>query len=387
MRKSQIGLLVGILLSVTLACAPTGIQETPSERGPAPGVAQPTSKPQEAWELEWERFKAEAKKEGEVVLYGQLGASAQQALRKVLKEKFGIEAIFVALRGEETTNKIIAEQNAGLYLADVIFATTNNIINYLKPQGRIPPMDSAIIFPEILDPKVWWQGRIPWVDNDQRYHIAFLAGPRVDVMVNAAQVKPGEIKSYKDLLAPKWKGKIVINDPTVSGSGNAWFSAMAEFITGPEYLRELVKQEPVILRDQRLQVEWVARGKNPVLIAATEQVEADFIKAGANIDLLVLEEGGYVSQSSGAISLAARASHPNAAKVVINWVLSKEGQTVLSETFLMQSGRVDVPTDFLPRFAVRKPGLKYFNTSTEDFQYKKNKNLQVAKEIFGPLMK
>lgn len=347
-------------------------------------AAPPVQKAVTAAPNEWRDLVSAAQREGRVTLYGQIASTVQKVLSKELKSKFGITAEFVSGRGGEIANKIIAEQNAGLYIADVIFATTTNIINYLLPQGKVDRMDSAIILPEILDPAVWWEGKLPWVDKEQRYHMAFFAAPRIDLMVNTGLVKPGEIKSYKDLLAPKWKGRIVINDPTITGAGVSWFSAATKLI-GPEYMRKLAKQQPLISRDQRLQVEWIARGKYPILIAATEQAEAEFVTAGAPIELLDTAEGGCVSQSSGAISLALKAPHPSAAKVVLNWVLSKEGQTTLSKAYLMQSGRVDVPSDFLDPKAVRKPGRKYINTSTEEFQFLKKDNLILAEEIFGHL--
>ena len=373
--------LINGLLSTVLVLGVFPLISCPSDYAVAAPLVQKTAP---TMPNEWQALVTAAQKEGKVTLYGHIGSEAKKVLLKELKSKFGITAEVVSGRGGEIANKIIAEQNSGLYIADVIFASTTNIINYLLPQGKVDRMDSVLILPEILDPKVWWEGKLPWVDKEKRYHLAFFASPRVDVMVNTSMVKPGEIESYKDLLAPKWKGMIVINDPTITGAGISWFSAANEML-GTEYMRKLAKQEPRIVQDQRLQVEWIARGKYPILIAATEQAEAEFVKAGAPIELLDLAEGGNVSQSSGALSLALKAPHPNAAKVVINWVLSKEGQTKLAKAYLMQSGRVDVPTDFLPPNTVRKPGRRYINNSTEEFQFLKTENLKLAEKIFGHL--
>jgi len=385
MKSSAMAFLICGILVFALAhqagAAPAGSTKT-TDRSTAPQSAGTAS---DAWEEEWERVKAAARKEGKVVITGNVGPGAA-VLRKVLNEKFGINPEFMAGRGAEVAQKIKAEQNAGVYSYDVILSSTMNIILYLKPEGRVDRIDTALILPEVKDPKLWYQGKIPWVDVEKRYHLAFFAAPIPGALVNTTLVKQGDISSYYDLLAPKWKGKILVNDPTVSGSGNAWFTALAEDI-GLEYFTRLLQQEPVVMRDERLMTEWVARGKYPMLIGCDEKAAAEFMKAGAPMRGMQLKEGAYTTQSNGAVSIAVKAPHPNAAKVVLNWVLSKEGGTLLSQATLNQSSRLDVPTDFLPAYIIRQPGIKYADSSPEEYQIKKGKYEKIAKELFGPVLK
>ncbi len=382
---SKIALFICGILLVALGCRPEATQTIPAQPVQKSVAAQSAGMAREAWEEEWDRVKAEARKEGKVVITGNVGPAAD-VLRKVLNEKFGINPEFMVGRGAEVAQKIKSEQIAGLYTYDVILSTTMNIILYLKPEGRVDRIDTGLILPEVKDPKLWYQGQIPWVDVEKRYHLAFFAVPKSGVVINGQMVTQKDINSYYDLLDPRWKGKILINDPTVSGAGNAWFTPLAEEI-GLEYFSKLLRQEPLVLRDQRLMTEWVARGKYPILLGSDENTAAEFIKAGAPITGIQMKEGAYTTQSNGAVSIPVKAPHPNAAKVVLNWVLSKEGGTVLSEAMLTQSSRVDVPTDFLPVYDVRQPGMKYVDSSPEAYQIKKGEYIKVAKDIFGPVLK
>lgn len=153
-------------------------------------------------------------------------------------------------------------------------------------------------------------------------------------------------------------------------------------------MRELARQEPLILRDKRLQVEWVARGKYPVSIAASTDLITQFKNAGALLSQQLLkEEIQYVISGSGNVTLLKGAPHTNAAKAFINWLLSSEGQTHVSRISLVQSSRIDVPSDHLAEEDRRDPNIKYYRALTEDFFLKESELQELAHEIFGPLIK
>ncbi|MBI4334714.1 MAG: extracellular solute-binding protein [Chloroflexi bacterium] len=367
-----------LLLAILLACVPS--------RGESPTTAAPTVKPSESpvskdpWESEWQRIQRDAKKEGEIVIYSSIGPEVREVLTKVMKEKFGVELNVVPGRAPESVARLRKEHAAGLYVADLFMAGTGGTADILGPLGLLDPLDKIIIIPEALNKSAWYGGDLLWADDD-RYQIAILASPKPPIVINRSMVRPGEIASYSDLLNPKWKGKMVMEDPSNIGSGNAWFTG-ASFLVGLDYFRQLARQEPVIGRDSRLLAEWVARGKYPVGIAIKGEELINLKKAGTPIDLVTPKDGTYTTAGAGCLMLVTKAPHPNAARLFVNWALTKEGGAVFSKAHGYQSARLDVPTDFLEPENIRQPGIKYIGMDKPEYWNKKVPMLAIAKEIF-----
>lgn len=342
-------------------------------------VTQPV-KEKAAWEIEWEKVLAAAKKEGKVVLYTSRGADMREALYKVFTPKYGIELDSMSGKGNELSQKIIAERRADLNIADVLTTGATDPILNLKPAGALDKMDKSLILPEVTNAKLWFKGELPWADKEHTT-FTFLAYESGEIGINTNLVKPGEIKTLQDLLNPKWKGKIILNDPTLSGTGSKLVGVLAQ-TQGWDFWRQLVKQEPIVLRDQRLQVEWMAQGKYAILIPPESEPYNAVIEAGAPLDRVWLE--GVIYVTGDVLNLIKDAPHPNAAKVFINWLLSIEGQEIFSRVKSAQSAREDISVEVSRG---RKPGLNYFDSNNEQFILNQAESIRVSKEIFGPLMK
>jgi ABC-type Fe3+ transport system substrate-binding protein len=78
-----------------------------------------------------------------------------------------------------------------------------------------PPAEPALILPEVKDPRLWFGGQFPWWDPEHTI-IRFFGQADVFLAINTAMVKPGEVTSYKDLLDPRWKGKILFKSRKVN---------------------------------------------------------------------------------------------------------------------------------------------------------------------------
>lgn len=382
--------LLTLIAFLLVACAPQAPAESaPQAAAPSPKgeAAAPLSQApaKEAWEIEWEKVIEAAKKEGSLVLYSTAGSEVRAAIAIAFRKKYGVQVEAVGARGGEISQKIMSERRAGLYFADVYTGGTTTVTTELKPAGVIDPLEPALILPEVKDPKAWWEGQLPWVDKDH-YLIAFTLYPSTTYAINTTLVRAEELKSYKDLLNPKWKGKLVMNDPTLPGAANRWFGGVSQAM-GLDFMRELARQEPVILRDQRLQVEWLAHGKYPISIAPDTSAMASFQKAGAPVSYVTPVEGSIMTSGHGNICLINKAPHPNAARLFINWLLTKEGQTVFSRAILNPSARLDVPTDFVDPEKMRVQGVKYYNSENEEFLLAGPERMKVARDIFGHLIK
>lgn len=382
MKKGYILLALVMVIVVLLSCAP---QPSPAQKETQPPEPVKTGAPTgEAWRAEWDKVVAAAKLEGKVTTYGIRSPTARDAIIKAVKDNYGIDVEFTAGRGSDIATKLLQERRAGLFLGDVYMGGTTTMMNEFKPAGVLDPIEPILMLPEVRDPKVWWNGDLVWIDKDKTA-LAFSVFVSQRIARNTDITKSEELMTYKDLLNPKWKGKIVFNDPTVSGTGERWFRVVRE-IMGTDYMRELAKQQPFINRDERLQVEWVARAKYPIGIALKKEIITEFQNAGAGIIEYIPDEGSGMSSGSDNVGLINRAAHPNAAKVFINWLLTKEGATIFSEGSGNLSARLDVPRGHVDPVMIPDPKKKYLFSDQEEFLLKAPADQKVAKEIFGPLI-
>ncbi len=146
-------------------------------------------------------------------------------------------------------------------------------------------------------------------------------------------------------------------------------------------MQDLLKQQPVITRDERMLTEWVARGKNPVGIGPSPAIPTEFIKMGAPVAFADMKEPRLLTPGYGILSAFKDPPNPNAAKLFVNWLLSKEGSSVFAPALGYPPTRVDVSTeDFLPPLVPRKDDVDVYNKY--DFVALKTEMMKKAEEIF-----
>lgn len=377
-----LALMAGLFFSCTPRTTPAVAPQEPVS-APKPAALPP-------WEEKWENTLRAAKKEGSIVVYATSVAPALKETISLIKKKYGLNLEVITGRGEEARNKLLQERSAGLFLVDVFISGGNSMFGTVKSSGSIEPLEPALILPEVTDTKVWFDGRLPWGDQDRRI-FSFYFYPIPDVGINTDLIKPGEIKAYRDFLDPKWKGKLLMNDPTVTGTGFNGFSSMLfNKVLDLDFYRQLIKQEPVIIRDQRLQVDWLAKAKYPVALSPRSAPMAEYQEAGAPIAWVSLQEGEYLTTDGGNMALVNKAPHPNAAVIFINWLLSKEGQSIMQDSVGNQSARIDIPIDKLDPLKIRRPERKYFLSANGVEKWvleEQDRYLDMARQIFGPLIK
>ncbi len=328
-----------------------------------PAIAQ--MKPN--WQQKWDKVLSEAKKEGKVVVWGPPGELIRDAMTQGFKKAFPDIAIeYSGARGGEQATRIKAERDGGIFSVDILLSGTTTAMTYMKPMKALDPIEPALILPEVTDLKNWRGKTLEFSDETTRFNLVFVNMLKTPLVYNPQLAKPEEIDELPKLLDPKWKGKFVLNDPLPSGSGNVTFRWIWR-VLGPEkateYYRKIRAQAAVVDRDQRRQIEWVAQGKYAFLLAPSDGVMAQLIQRGLKFGILqeFKDYGTYLTASFGSAMLINKASHPNAATVFLNWVLSKEGQTAWSKAMSHVSRRGDVSTDHLPPYVIPKPGAKVFS--------------------------
>lgn len=377
--------LVAVFVAGSIAYACSG----PSESSPPVAtVVAPAKQEGTAWQQRWKDVADAARREGKLMIYTDGGPEVRNALSRALKERFSIEVEYVSASGPEATRKILSERSAGLFIGDIYLSGASSSLNMLKPQGALDAFEPMLILSEVTDPRAWVFNQLPFIDKNGTA-VALIATYTFYILVNTAQVKPDEITSFNDLLQPKWKGRMVMYDPAVPGPGGA-VPAFMYLISGKEtadnFMRQLARQEPVISRDRRQQIEWISQGKYPLAIGAHPETVAQFMEIGAPISPARTREGAMVITVGGGMHALNRGPHPNARTVFVNWVLSKEGATVFSRAFGHPSARKDVPPEKVNPIFIPKPDDKVV-FETEEYYTLQPEMFTAMRQIFAPLMK
>jgi len=330
-----------------------------------------------SWQEEWERTVKAAEQEGQVVLYS-LSETGDAIANTGFQKKFSkIKISVVTARGGEHVSRIMAERRAGKFLADL--GNLGNTSPYTLYQNKsLDPIASAFILPEVKDESKWWEGRQQFIDPEGKFILVYVGAPLFLVGYNTKLVDPGAFKSYWDLLDPKWKGKIVAFDPKAGGfaaTRDRFFYHNPEL--GPAFLRRLFSEMAPTLYARYPQGEdWLAAGKFSLCLCRHQSI-SEAKAQGLPVDLIepaAFKEGVGVETRAKTLVLMNQAPHPNAARVFLNWFLSREGQSDFQKTAakFIDAGaegslRMDILKDDIPPRNRLNPGVKYLPQWNPDY--------------------
>jgi len=333
---------------------------------------------------EWEKTLAAAKKEGEVTVYIY---RYERLLEDFKKEYPDIKVVSVTGRGSQLTNRIIAERRAGKFIPDVYSGGANSLFRTLYKGKVLDPIKSALMLPEVVDESKWYGGEHRYVDPDGKYIFAFLASPSsAQLSFNTGLVDPKEFNSYWDLTQPKWKGKIAGLDPRDTGLGATMQFLYYNPELGPKFMNAFFGGMDIqYAKSFRQLTDWLSQGKYAICMGCKDSQKAK--SQGLPVDdfeTVGWKEGASFSTGGGALSLVNQAPHPNAAKVMINWFLSRNGQLALQKLGdphdPPNSRRIDISKDDVPPENRLKPGGKYFDVLKPEYADMK-KIFDLAKQI------
>jgi ABC-type Fe3+ transport system substrate-binding protein len=325
------------------------------------------AEPKAAWQIDWEKTLKAAEDERELVIY--MTQAFEPVFREAFQKKYPkIKVTAVTGRGPELSQRIMNERRAGKYIADLYVSGNITPLTVFHRAKILEPIEPLLLLPEVVDPSGWYEGKHHYDDPENRYIFVFEGTARSgEITYNTKLVNPSEIKSYWDLLNPKWKGKIVSVDPLVSGPISAaqiFFYKHPDL--GPEYLRRLhAETDMAIVRSNEQLLDWLSAGKYAFGIGA-RQVDMAMMQ-GLPLNQFLpgsLKEGSSVTAYNGTLSLFNRAPHPSAAKVAVNWLLSREGQTTWLDHNqktggLYDSLREDISKEKVSDQARRVKGAKF----------------------------
>jgi iron(III) transport system substrate-binding protein len=368
-----------------LACGPPA----PSGGGPRVQPAAVAAEPPgpEADAAEWARIVAAAHQEGRVAITAAASSDAREALTEGFQRKYpGIRVDYTGSHGSATVPRLISEREAGQFLLDVLVTGTITQLDLVKID-ILDPIASYLVGPEAREPAPWLDGKLDYADKTDRYVPVFANSVMLPLVYNPTLVASGEITSYRDLLNPKWRGKMAMFDPRAAGFGLgfATFLYTNEGL-GKEFMRQLFAQNIVFSRDDRQLLDWVVRGQYAIGLATSERMITEFRNKGVPVHALGAEhirEGTYLTAGTSAIGVINRPPHPNATKVYIDYLLSREGQLEWSKGLGYASRRTDVPKDHLPDYATPKPGVSYQQSWKESYVEQKEEIMDFLRATLG----
>ncbi len=345
-----------------------------------------------AWRIEWDKTIAAAEKEGALSLYvfeaGPLTEETVQAFERAFPK---IKVSQLRGRGNDLGPRIVAERRGGKYLVDLFAGGKGTALGTLYTGKLLDPIKPLLLLPEVLDESKWYRRELKYVDPESKYIFVYIGNAGgVEINYNSTLVNPKEFASYWDLTQPKWKGKITATDPRSRGMDNPVLFFYYHAKLGPEFIRKLYgDMEVTIARDYRQPVDWLAAGRYALCIpCVSDEMDKAMDQKLPVGQILRLKEGGTLSSSGGTLTLMQNAPHPNAAKVFVNWLLSREGQTIVQKgrkgrtRTASNSLRIDIAKTDLPDEVQRRDGVEYFDADDENFADRRPAD-KLFNEIFG----
>jgi iron(III) transport system substrate-binding protein len=290
---------------------------------------------------------AAAQKEGTLALATSTNIKAADSkIFDVFTKTFNIKVTQVSGNTAELNSKILAERAQGVHSVDMAILGDTGHTNFLQAKAYVPVLDDIVIT-DFKDRTDWYTPTIPFLaaDKDQKYVTDYLV--RVDpnltrIYYNTAKVPDSDLaqlSSMQDFATnPKWKGKIVIPD-VGDGAGDGGLTGLqyAWMKLGPDWFKQLfANNTPVVVgpSQSRQVTDGLAQGKWWVCLFCDE-ISAD--AATAQTDGLPVSElnktlkEGPATDTTGHMAVFDGAPHPNAAKLFLNWILTKEGQKAVNE--------------------------------------------------------
>ena len=343
-------------------------------------------------EAEWARTVEAAKKDGKVSVFLYQRDNIEAAVRGFEKKYPDIQMTIASTPAAETGPRLMAERRAGKFLWDICICGPTTPLSILYPAKALDPIKPLLLLPEVVDTSKWWEGKHQYMDGEGSYIFVFVGSTDMpNVFYHKQQVDPKEFKSYWDMIQARWRGKIVALDPRQPGRqrvGGRLLFNIPEL--GEKFLTRLFTEMDVSLsRDERQALDWLAVGKFALCLFCgnIEAARAQGLPV-EEFDVYRWKETPAISSgSNGSLALMNQAPHPNAAKLFVNWLLSREGQlsfqkTMNSDNLLVESLRIDIAKDAVPAPQRRVPGTKYISMDTVE-----RSNQEPVNKLFKEIIK
>jgi iron(III) transport system substrate-binding protein len=342
--------------ALTVACGPAATTAAPTQ-APAPKAdtapkqeAAPTQKPPSqpaSATSDWDKIMEAANKEGKISVTTLSGDGYRKVLDKFqaaypsieVEQKSAASASFLA-------PPILQEQAGGIFSYDVALLSPGGpIMGAMMPAGAFDDIRPAIIRPDVKDDAAWIGGLDAGFMDKAKQKVLGITWDQVQSLFYNTELVKEKPESIKEMADPKWKGQLTFMEYQV---GATYLIAvnmnhhMKEQAT--EYIRKIfVDQQPVFVKDVRQSTEALVRGQAAFASGAMGPILEQFVAEGLAKNVAPLDVPEMKSVNMYGVLLYTRAPHPNAARVMINWLCGRDGGVAITEHLRFNSRRTDVP--------------------------------------------
>jgi iron(III) transport system substrate-binding protein len=316
----------------------------------------------------WEETLAAARGEGKGVVAGPPDTQVRQSLPAAFKARFGITLEYLSARSTDAATRLRAERVAGIYTVDAALAGIQTMATVFYREKMLQPLKPLLILPEVADGPHWKSGRLWFTDPEQQYVLRIFNTVTRAFTINTREVRPEDVRVVRDLLDARWKGRISFMDPTVSGTGsNQAAQLYAQF--GEDFIKRLfLDQKPLITRDRRQLTDDLARGTHPIAFGAEDGELQRLRREGLPLIGMFGLKDMQASVSSGdEVGAFNHAPHPNAARIFVNWIASRQGTEIFGHALGMVPTRNDTDESVYMPQTIPLSGSDYFDPSSWEF--------------------
>jgi iron(III) transport system substrate-binding protein len=287
---------------------------------------------------------------GTVRIYVSLATSAMTRLVAAMNKHFpNLKIEFIRAGSVETVKRFVAERQAGRIGADLIHGADPGGFEYFAEKGWL---DTRLAAPALTQ-----DYRAGFFDQKAGWVAMRATG--IALMYNTKLVAQGALpKTWKELIEPKWKSRIAISDPTRAGSSFSHLYAMWKMY-GVDYLDKFARNDVFVAGDGTATRDAIANGERDVG-PVSEYDAFTFEKEGKPVGVDWVEDGTIMLPAP--LGLVKGSPNAENALALAQYMLSREGQQLISEIILSWSARKDVPAPD------GKPGLDSIKLATFDWE-------------------
>jgi ABC-type thiamine transport system substrate-binding protein len=238
------------------------------------------------------------------------------------------------------------------------------------PAGGFQEMPPFLLLPEVTEPKNWRPGELMYTSDKGKFILLHDLNVANDIYVNRSLLPASEFNNAQQLIDPKLKGKITMRSPSGEHSGSLTLTGFMHTY-GEDFVRKLLTdQQPTFIDDAALSSDAIMRGRAAIVIGSAPELIEQCWREGGCKQVERIDQPRYALGRG--VAVFKNAPHPNAAKVFVNWLMSKEGQQKFVDTWgkLNTDGAHSMRVDVEPIHKESAPdysNLKQYTLQGTDF--------------------